>query len=123
MDLPESARRRYHGGASWRQRWTGYGFARGLAQARAQTRSHAQKRAAWRPPFSICINQPPRSSVGRLAGGLVRGCLVRGRVGLDAMQEIVRRLERLVVLGIRRHIGLRPGLLVTFGFQMTAQGG
>src|SRR5690242_18434838 len=116
MDLPESARRRYHGGASWRQRWTGYGFARGLAQARGPNQVARTKKGGLKAALSICVNQPPRISVSRLAGGLVRGCLVRGRVGLDAMQEIVRRLERLVVLGIRRHVGLRPGLLVTFGF-------
>ena len=43
------------------------------------------------------------------------------RVLLDAADEIERGVERLVVLRIRRDIGLRAGLLVAFGLEMAAQ--
>src|SRR5256886_12382297 len=44
-----------------------------------------------------------------------------GRVLLDAADEIERGVERLVVLRIRRDIGLRAGLLVAFGLKVSAQ--
>src|SRR5262249_4120899 len=72
----------------------------------------------------------------RVASALGRGCvpwaiaLVRDRrlgvwrvcrVLLDAADEIERGVQRLVVLWIRRDIGLRAGLLVPFGLEMSAQ--
>src|SRR5215470_18534928 len=45
------------------------------------------------------------------------------RVGLDAAQEIKRHVERLVVLRIRRKVGLRAGLLLAFTLEMAAQRG
>src|SRR6185437_602995 len=53
------------------------------------------------------------------AGGRRR----RRRARLDAVEQVVRHLQRLVVLGIRRHIGFRPGLLFAFALQMAAQRG
>src|SRR5215472_5772726 len=44
-----------------------------------------------------------------------------GRVLLDAADEIERSVKRLVVLRIRRDIGLRAGLLVAFGLEVAAQ--
>src|SRR5262249_21425677 len=54
-----------------------------------------------------------------------RGLWIRriSRVLLDAADEIERGVERLVVLRIRRDIGLRAGLLVAFGLEVAAQGG
>jgi hypothetical protein len=43
------------------------------------------------------------------------------RVLLDAADKVERGVECLVVLRIRRDIGLRPGLLVAFGLEMAAQ--
>src|SRR5438876_556564 len=43
------------------------------------------------------------------------------RVLLDAADEIERGVKRLVVLRIRRDIGLRAGLLVAFGLKVSAQ--
>src|SRR5438309_1978384 len=72
----------------------------------------------------------------RFASALGRGCvpwaiaLVRDRrlgvrrvcrVLLDAADEIERGVQRLVVLRIRRDIGLRAGLLVAFGLKVSAQ--
>src|SRR5215472_15423936 len=44
-----------------------------------------------------------------------------GRVLLDAADEIERSVKGLVVLRIRRDIGLRAGLLVAFGLEVSAQ--
>src|SRR5262245_14196173 len=44
-----------------------------------------------------------------------------GRVLLDAADEIERSVQRLVVLRIRRDIGLRAGLLVSLGLEVSAQ--
>src|SRR5579864_327480 len=80
----------------------------------------------WEPPTGgrSVRNLGRRLVVGR---GLVVGCgrrrCVRGRVGLDAVQEVVGRLQCLVVLGVRRNIGLRAGLLVAVVLQMAAQRG
>src|SRR5262249_25364572 len=46
-----------------------------------------------------------------------------GRVLLDAADEIERRVQRFVILWIRRDVGLRAGLLVAFGLEVSAQGG
>src|SRR5260370_12164357 len=43
------------------------------------------------------------------------------RVLLDSEDDIERGLQRLVVLWIRRDIGLRAGLLVAFGLKVSAQ--
>src|SRR5437588_6455969 len=43
------------------------------------------------------------------------------RVLLDAANEIKRGVERLVILRIRRDVGLRAGLLVAFGLEVAAQ--
>src|SRR5665213_1421603 len=53
---------------------------------------------------------------GFVVGSLVIGSLVAvgggARVDLDAVQEVVGHLQRLVVLGVRRHVGLRAGLFL-----------
>src|SRR4029453_2002944 len=43
------------------------------------------------------------------------------RILLDSADEIERSVKRLVVLRIRRDIGLRAGLLVAFGLEVSAQ--
>src|SRR5213595_1570660 len=43
------------------------------------------------------------------------------RILLDTADEIERGVKRLVVLRIRRDIGLRAGLLVAFGLEVSAQ--
>jgi hypothetical protein len=40
---------------------------------------------------------------------------------LDAADEIERRVQRFVILWIRRDVGLRAGLLVAFGLEVSAQ--
>src|SRR5262249_1826888 len=54
-----------------------------------------------------------------------RGLRIRriSRVLLDAADEIERGVERLIVLRIRRGIGLRAGLLVALGLEVAAQRG
>ena len=44
-----------------------------------------------------------------------------GRVLLDAADEIERGMKRLVILRIRRDLGLRAGLLGAFGLEVSAQ--
>src|SRR5947199_10340254 len=44
-----------------------------------------------------------------------------GRVFLDAANEVERGVKRLVVLRIRRDVGLRAGLLVALGLAVSAQ--
>src|SRR6516162_2355564 len=44
-----------------------------------------------------------------------------GRVLLNAAHEIERGVQRLIVLRIRRDVGLRAGLLVALGLEMAAQ--
>src|SRR6516162_1822045 len=66
----------------------------------------------------------PRVGVGsRRALVRHRGLRIRrvSRVLLDAADEIERGVERLVVLRIRRDIGLRTGLLVALGLEVAAQ--
>src|SRR5260370_34529718 len=121
MDLPESPGRTIpRPGKSaadtppWRPRKSPF-------WAPANHPDHPAKRAARRPPFSKKPLAEPKS-VRRLVWGLVGRSLVgggrRGRVDLDAVQQIVRHLQGLVVLGVRRHVGLRTGLLVALGLQM-----
>src|SRR5438034_6572027 len=86
-----------------------------------------------RPIFVICVSNQlykeiaeitAPSSVGDSAT-LVRerrlGVRRVRRVLLDATNEIERGVKRLVVLRIRRDIGLRAGLLVAFGLEVSAQ--
>src|SRR6266545_2468582 len=95
------------------------------------------------PPSSITLSKIMRASyaAGPIAAGLNRvsiislgprpsATLVRdrrlggrrvSRVLLDAADEIECGVERLVVLRIRRDIGLRAGLLVAFGLEVAAQ--
>src|SRR5262249_59512870 len=77
--------------------------------------------------------QQTAENIGAAAGRPVTGygspILVRhgrfrirriSRILLDAANEIERGMERLVVLWIWRNIGLRAGLLVSFGLEMAA---
>src|SRR5262245_19540274 len=57
----------------------------------------------------------------------VRGSAKRGhrrerRVDLDAAHEIKRHVQRLVVPGIKRNVGLRARLLLAITFEVTQQG-
>src|SRR2546429_9730002 len=70
--------------------------------------------AARRPPRGP---MPTAVLVGHGSLRVRRG----SRVLLGAAHEIERGVERLVVLRIRRGGGLRAGLLVAFGLEMTAQ--
>src|SRR5205085_6612605 len=45
-----------------------------------------------------------------------------GWIDFAAAHKIKRRLERLVVPGIERDVGLRAGFLLTIGFEVTKQG-
>src|SRR6516162_4273001 len=89
-------------------------------------------------PANAAVAEPDSCRAGResrrisLGPGLcpVGDALVRDRrlgvwrvcrVLLDAADEIERGVQRLVVLRIRRDIGLRPGLLVAFGLKVSAQ--
>src|SRR3954471_22701842 len=81
--------------------------------------SRETKRAARRPPFFASSWKFGSVRLGcRLVVGR-RGRSCRG--GLDAMQEVDRGLERLVVLGLRRHVGLRTGLLIAVVLEVAAQ--
>src|SRR3984893_12075251 len=79
------------------------------------------------PKAALFAKAGQAGSVRLFVGGLVDRRLVtggrRGRIDLDAVEQVVGHLQRLVVLGVRRHVGLRTGLLVAFGFQMAAQRG
>src|SRR4051794_34850762 len=109
MDLPESPGRRYHGGAGPRQ-----------------FRDPSKK---GDPKAALFLNTVRWSRSVRGLGGrlfdrcLVAGCGCCGRGRLDAMQQVGGGLQRLVVLGVRRHVGLRAGLLVAVVLQMAAQRG
>src|ERR1700761_4610500 len=86
---------------------------------------------ALEPPWRLAGSQKAAGRpVGRPAGsmscvGLVRdrGLRIRwiSRVLLNATNEIKRGVERLVILRIRRDVGLRAGLLVAFGLEVAAQ--
>src|SRR5215475_8836824 len=43
------------------------------------------------------------------------------RVGLDPAHQLERQIERLVVLGLRRHVGLRAALLLALRLEMATQ--
>src|SRR5262245_52072281 len=70
--------------------------------------------AARRPP------RGPMPAAGLVGHGSLRVRWV-SRVLLDAAHEIECGVERLVILRIRRDVGLRAGLLVAFGLEMAAQ--
>src|SRR5205085_7499429 len=72
-------------------------------------------RAARGPPLQIRPQQPP------LVGDSGLRVWRIGRVLLRAADQLKRGVERLVVLRIRRVVGLRAGLLVAFCLQMAAQ--
>src|SRR5215472_138201 len=61
-------------------------------------------------PWAIALVRDRRLGVRRVC-----------RVLFDATDEIERGVQRLVVLRIRRDIGLRAGLLVAFGLKVSAQ--
>src|SRR5262249_61559402 len=76
--------------------------------------SASRARARWGKP----AKRP--CSVGN-SSTLVRDRRGVGRVLLDAADEIERGVERLVILRVRRDVGLRAGLLVAFGLEVAAQ--
>ena len=49
------------------------------------------------------------------------GDMVKAEELLRAVKQIVSHLERFIVLGIGRHVGLRPGFFLALGLQMAAQ--
>src|SRR4051812_49020107 len=69
------------------------------------------------------INEDPEhQNIEALLPWYAAGTLSRvGRVLLDAANEIERGMQRLVVLRIRRDIGLRAGLLAAFRLEVAAQ--
>src|SRR6185437_12213430 len=105
--------------------------------------ARAAKRAVPRAALFDFRSDRRNRSVGLLRGGLVGdgrvvvGSLVAGslvvgglvaigggaRIDLDAVQQVVGHFQRLVVLGVRRDVGLRAGLfLAAIGdLQMAAQ--
>src|SRR6516162_9081636 len=80
---------------------------------------------AGRDSRRISLGPEPRRVPWAIARPLVRnrrlGVRRVGRVLLDAADEIKRSVQRLVVLRIRRDIGLRAGLLVASGLEVAAQ--
>src|SRR5262249_55252984 len=69
--------------------------------------------------FLLVLWQGVRASaagdiLGSDSSTLVRDRRGVGRVLLDAANEIERGVERLVILRVRRDVGLRAGLLVAF---------
>src|SRR6476620_12651702 len=72
--------------------------------------------AAFRPPPDF--TQPCLRSVRDRCLGIRREC----RIDLCPAQEVERHVERLVVFGLRRNIGLRAGLLFALvALQVAAQ--
>src|SRR5215471_8819338 len=102
--VPNQRNRRYHGRTGNRQR---DGAEKGKGRPLPGPPS---------PSYPLACGSVRRLvSRGLVVGGLVGGHTCRGRrgrAGLDAVQEVSGRLQRLVVLGIRRNIGLRARLLV-----------
>src|SRR6516165_9021581 len=80
---------------------------------------------AGRDSRRISLGPEPRRVPWAIARPLVRnrrlGVRRVGRVLLDAADEIERRVQRFVILWIRRDVGLRAGLLVAFGLKVSAQ--
>src|SRR5262245_17963116 len=69
--------------------------------------------------------RPPRMELSIRLRSVRRRARVGGvgRVLLHAADQVERELARLVVLRIRRHVGLRAGLLLAFGLDVPAQRG
>src|SRR5262249_11388799 len=81
---------------------------------RAMTARSRRAERAEGPPCSVGDN-------ATLVRNRLLGIRRVSRVLLDAADEIERGVERLVVLRIRRDIGLRAGLLVPSGLEVAAQ--
>src|SRR5216683_1125758 len=127
MDLPESTGADDTTAGQGRGRYAAAAASqRPISGATVSRAPHQAKRAARRPPFSLKLFSW-LGSIRRLVGSLVARTLVgggrRGGIDLDAVEQIGRHLQGFVVLGVRRHIGLRTGLLVALGLQMAAQRG
>src|SRR5438552_3914103 len=124
IDLPEST-------TPTIPRWAGFERLRRMQKAafpalrEASDRQQKRKGDPRAALFTVIYRlRSVRGLVGRLFDRrLVAGCGYRGRGRLDAVQQVGRGLQRLVVLGVRRHVGLRAGLFVAVGFQMAAQRG
>src|SRR6266851_1948517 len=121
MDLPEST------GAD--DTTAGQGRGRYAAAAASQRHDSGPSSKKGDPKAALFAEavQLGLKSVRRLVGSFVARTLVgggrRGGIDLDAVEQIGRHLQGLVVLGVRRHVGLRTGLFVALGFQMAAQRG
>jgi hypothetical protein len=93
--------------------------------ATRRTTAMAIRRTATEIGLITVITPHVTNGSGRLARTLVRDRRLRvrrvGRVLLDAADEIERGVQRLVILRIRRDVGLRAGLLGTFGLEVSAQ--
>src|SRR6266851_4113528 len=127
MDLPESTGADDTTAGQGRGRYAAAAPSqRPISGATVSRARHQANRAARRPPFSLKLFSW-LGSIRRLVGILVARTLVgggrRGGIDLDAVEQIGRHLQGFVVLGVRRHIGLRTGLLVALGLQMAAQRG
>src|SRR5229473_7595640 len=121
MDLPESTGADDTTAGQGRGRYAAAAASqRPISGATVSRAPHQAKRAARRPPFSLKLFSW-LGSIRRLVGSLVARTLVgggrRGGIDLDAVEQIGRHLQGFVVLGVRRHIGLRTGLLVALGLQ------
>src|ERR1019366_8281888 len=126
MDLPESARPTIPRPGRPRQIQRCGSLANAyFGLRRAQSGPSNKKSGPKAAPFAKAVSWA--GSVRDLVGRLVDRSLVaggrRGGIDLDAVQQIVRHLQGLVVLGVRRHVGLRTGLLVALGLQVAAQRG
>src|SRR4030088_3507433 len=77
-------------------------------QRKKTRRDRKTNGAAPRPPREINVWAGNRASVRHGAFRVGR----EGRIGPGAAEELEGRIERLVVLGLGRNIGLRAGLLV-----------
>src|SRR5262249_18702709 len=89
--------------------------------------SHRCSSAGYDEPaiLSYAISSFCPTSADGLHATLVRNRRVGvrrvGRVLLDAADEIERGVQRLIILRVRRDIGLRAGLLIASGLEVAAQ--
>src|SRR5262249_46908150 len=83
-------------------------------------RAYCRARKHWGGPQAAPGSVSVRAVLVRHRGLWIRRI---SRVLLDAADEIERGVERLVVLRVRRDIGLRAGLLVALGLEVAAQRG
>ena len=122
---PNQPGRRYHGGARPRQQPVRP--QKPPVQAAPRIRTGNKKGGPKAALFAKSLVSRPDQFAALLAGLSIAALSpVRRRasaVDLDAVQQVVGHLQRLVVLGVRRHVGLRAGLLVAVGLQMAAQRG